>query len=62
MQLNLCTKILYDIPDVDECASNPCQNGGACNDDVNGYTCSCEPGYEGIECEISRYHYLYHCE
>ena len=25
---------------IDECASAPCQNGGTCNDGVNGYTCT----------------------
>ena len=37
--------------DIDECASNPCQNGGTCADVVNGYDCSCKPGYTGADCE-----------
>ena len=28
-------------PDIDECASLPCINGGACFDQINGYTCQC---------------------
>lgn len=36
---------------LDECASNPCQNGGMCNDRANSYTCSCPPGYLGQHCE-----------
>ncbi len=36
---------------VDECASNPCQNGGACTDALNGYTCSCPITFGGIHCE-----------
>ena len=40
--------------DIDECASNPCQNGGTCADDVNRYDCTCEAGYTGVDCETSR--------
>ena len=37
--------------DVDECASNPCQNGATCTDVVNGYTCLCKAGYTGTSCQ-----------
>ncbi|CAG5861826.1 unnamed protein product [Menidia menidia] len=37
--------------DVDECASNPCQNEGTCKDQINSFTCECRPGYTGIHCE-----------
>lgn len=33
--------------DVDECASQPCQNGGFCIDLVARYLCSCPPGTLG---------------
>jgi len=33
--------------DVNECASNPCQHGGTCEDQVNGFTCHCPPGFTG---------------
>ena len=34
------------------CLSQPCYNGGTCQDDVFGYTCSCPDGLTGINCEI----------
>lgn len=30
--------------DIPECASNPCQHGGRCVDQVKGYVCVCWPG------------------
>ncbi|KAK3103766.1 hypothetical protein FSP39_021728 [Pinctada imbricata] len=35
---------------INECASNPCRNGGSCIDGVNRYTCNCLPGYTGNTC------------
>ena len=42
------------LPDIDECASSPCQNGGTCTDAVNSYTCACVAGYNGDDCETSK--------
>ncbi len=42
--------ILNYFSDIDECLSDPCQNGGTCVDGVNGYTCSCLVGYAGVFC------------
>ena len=46
--------LCYFHTDVDECSSSPCQNGAACVDGVNLYTCTCLPGYEGAQCETSK--------
>ncbi|XP_022808679.1 neurogenic locus notch homolog protein 1-like [Stylophora pistillata] len=37
---------------INECASNPCTNGGQCKDEVNGFSCVCSPGFTGNQCEI----------
>ena len=39
--------------DVDDCAVNPCLNGGTCYDLVNGYRCTCAPEYVGRTCSES---------
>ncbi len=39
------------LTDVNECGSNPCENGGICSDVANGYTCACQSGYTGDECQ-----------
>ena len=36
--------------DIDDCASDPCQNGGTCTDKVNAFSCACASGYEGDTC------------
>ncbi len=41
------------ISDIDECASNPCEHDGKCVDAVNGYSCSCDPGWTAVHCEAS---------
>ncbi|KAF4095682.1 cubilin isoform X1 [Onychostoma macrolepis] len=36
---------------VNECSSNPCQNGGTCTDGINGYTCTCTSQWTGPQCQ-----------
>ncbi|XP_019627704.1 PREDICTED: uncharacterized protein LOC109472382 isoform X29 [Branchiostoma belcheri] len=40
--------------DINECESNPCQNGGTCTDMVNGYDCRCTQEYGGPNCDIEK--------
>ena len=37
--------------EINECDSNPCQNGGTCKDDIASFSCSCPTGYEGDQCQ-----------
>lgn len=41
--------------DIDECASNPCDNNATCVDLVNDYRCDCRLGYSGTFCETRDY-------
>uniref|UniRef100_A0A665TWT1 coagulation factor Xa n=1 Tax=Echeneis naucrates TaxID=173247 RepID=A0A665TWT1_ECHNA len=38
--------------DGDACESQPCVHDGHCKDTSSGYTCFCQPGYQGLNCEI----------
>ncbi|XP_070549873.1 hyalin-like [Ptychodera flava] len=37
--------------DIDECASEPCQNNATCVNDVDEYRCLCEDGWQGVNCD-----------
>ncbi len=51
-----CTFIFCVLfPDINECSSSPCLNGGVCLDGIDGYTCNCLAGFTGFNCEISMY-------
>ncbi|KAF7656516.1 hypothetical protein LDENG_00040310 [Lucifuga dentata] len=39
--------------ETNECDSNPCKNGGSCNDLENDYLCTCPQGFYGKNCELS---------
>ena len=52
------SSLLFTI-DINECSPKPCENGGACTDNVGGYTCTCAAGYEGVNCETGElFHYV----
>jgi len=45
--------ISFNSIDIDDCASNLCENGGTCVDGINGYTCNCTDGFIGESCRTS---------
>ncbi|KAK2908436.1 hypothetical protein Q8A67_004273 [Cirrhinus molitorella] len=38
--------------DGDACLSHPCVNGGECKDAIGPYTCFCQQGFKGYNCEM----------
>jgi len=47
--------------DIDDCAEQPCQNGGNCTDEVNDFHCDCVAGYTGKNCSIGEENHIYCC-
>ena len=44
---------VYCEVDINECESEPCQNGGKCTNLIGEYRCNCAgTGFEGLNCEI----------
>ena len=43
---------IFTSIDINNCETNPCQNGGTCTDGINDYSCKCTTGWEGDNCEI----------
>ena len=43
-----------EFTDINECQSLPCRNGANCEDGVNGYNCTCVPGFIGVLCEMGQ--------
>ncbi|XP_036106240.1 coagulation factor VII [Molossus molossus] len=52
------TQFWISYKDEDQCASNPCQNGGSCEDSLQSYICFCPEGFEGRNCETNKNSYL----
>ena len=45
------------VVDLNDCSPNQCQNGGTCTEKAAGFTCECAAGYNGDNCESSKYTY-----
>ena len=39
--------------DIDECVSDPCLNGGVCEDLTGSFSCICTQGFSGERCEVN---------
>ena len=46
--------MLAIVLDVNECTSNPCENGGTCTNGQNHFTCRCVDGWTGVDCNTSK--------
>ena len=42
---------IFSAFDGEDCASNPCKNGGTCVEGYFNYTCVCPPGRHGERCQ-----------
>ena len=42
---------MFSLTDVVECEGQLCSSHGSCMDNVNSYSCNCDPGYTGTDCE-----------
>lgn len=44
-------RLRLHVAEINECDSDPCQNGATCSDFVDFFNCTCVAGYEGTLCE-----------
>ncbi|XP_038065452.1 neurogenic locus notch homolog protein 2-like isoform X39 [Patiria miniata] len=52
--ITVCEVEAYELPMlycIDECESDPCQNGATCEDGLGEFSCICESGFTGALCE-----------
>ena len=47
-------RIIVLFTDIDDCFNHTCDNGAACVDGVNNFSCSCLPGYTGKLCKTGK--------
>ena len=51
----LINSLHFPLPDINECSSAPCANAATCHNEMNGFRCTCAPGWMGIQCTQGRY-------
>ena len=44
--------------EIDECSSDPCENGATCMDLIGMYDCSCVDGFTGAQCEDGKFRFI----
>ena len=54
----MCLIFINFFLDFDECASQPCNNEGVCEDTLDAYVCHCQPGYTGTQCQTGLYFFI----
>ncbi|KAG5868452.1 hypothetical protein JTB14_037841 [Gonioctena quinquepunctata] len=52
LMINMEIRSLESLLYKDECTSNPCHNGGTCQDMFNDFICQCPQGWEGPDCSV----------
>jgi len=50
----ICYVPLFNLLLCNDCAfhNNPCGDGGTCQDEIGSYTCTCETGWTGTNCDV----------
>lgn len=46
---------LLPFSDINECETNPCENGGQCTNSEGSFTCSCAGGWKGPACNQGKF-------
>ena len=49
------------LADIDECLCNPCGANGQCVNEVNKYTCTCDAGWTGTNCDEGKGYIFVFC-
>ena len=47
---HICTYTF--VSGFDNCLSSPCTHG-SCKDAINGFICSCDGGFTGVQCDVN---------